>query len=185
MIDSNLPTARDWLSAPACVLSPTTSVQEAISRLVEHGVSAAPVVDGENRILGMLTEKDCLRILSAWVYDAEASSALATVADYQSEVKSPCEPGMDLFRVAELFLANNFPVLPVVAEGGRLLGTISRADMLRQIQDLQRKLDRHHAEFERGAGHQADRPRGIETMQKAVAGATSAEQLVRLFKRGG
>ncbi|MEM9555887.1 MAG: CBS domain-containing protein [Acidobacteriota bacterium] len=180
MAELRLPMARDFMVSPPAILSPETYLLEAIDRLVEVNVGAAPVVDADGCLRGMLTEKDCLRILSSLTYDAGQDGQ---VADYLSPVARPCEPSMDIFRVAELFLQNNFPVLPV-EENGSLCGVISRAALLRGIQTLRTRLEREHSSFESVAGRQADRPRDIAARQRAAADATP-EQLVRLFRRFG
>lgn len=179
MPELSLPTARQWMTSPDCILKPTDRVLDAIDRLVEHGLAAAPVVNENNKLVGMLTEKDCLRILTSITY--ELGWELGLVSDYLSPIVATCEPDMDLFQLAELFLQNNFPVLPVT-DGERLVGTVSRKSMLKGIQVLRRGLERTQKSFEEKAGRQADRPRGIENMQRAAAGH-SREELVQLFKR--
>jgi len=181
MIDLNLPTARDWMIPSPFVLSPEIDLFDALDLLVKYGVAAAPVVDRQHHLLGMLTEKDCLRVLSNVAYDGDLKGG--TVEGYMSKVRVICEPQMDLFRAAEMFLATNFPILPVV-ESGRLIGLISRQNMLRGIQELRRRLDRRRQALEDTAGRQADRPRSIESLQRA-AGSQTRDQLVRLFGRRG
>lgn len=179
MPDLSLPAARQWMASPQCILKPSDRVLDAIDRLVEFSIAAAPVVDDDGQLVGMLTEKDCLRILTSITY--ELGWELGLVGDYLSPIVAVCEPDMDLFQVAELFLQNNFPVLPVT-DGDGLVGTISRKAMMKGIQSLRRGLERTQKSFEETAGRQADRPRGIENMQRAAADH-SRQQLVQLFKR--
>lgn len=179
MTDFSLPTARDFMSTGGCTLTADMDLLDAVDRLIAHNCSAAPVVGGGGELLGMLTEKDCLRILARLTYDSPASPGV--VSEFQSPVACICEPDMDLFRVAKLFLDNNFPVLPV-EEGGKLIGTISRQGMLRGIQALRDQVAIMQKRFEQEAGRQADRPRGIENMQRKAA-SWSPEQLVRVFGR--
>jgi CBS-domain-containing membrane protein len=51
--------ARDVMTSPVIVLRPETPAREAAELLCAHGFAAAPVVDGEHRIVGMATEADC------------------------------------------------------------------------------------------------------------------------------
>lgn len=178
MTETVLPTARDWMSTHVLALAPGDDLFDAIDRLLGHGCAAAPVVDEDGNLQGMLTEKDCLRILSSLTYADELEGV---VEEYQSAIRAICEPGMDLFRVTELFLSTNFPLLPVV-EHGRLVGVISRHETLRGIVAFRAGLLKQRLERERVAGHQADRPRSIEGMQRA-AGSGSRDQLVRLMGR--
>ena len=179
MADESLPTARELMASPAFTLRCESELLEAIDQLITHGLPAAPVIDQQGKLCGMLTEKDCLRLLSSLTYDPEPGTG--TVERYQSPITGVCEPGMDLFRVAELFLAGNFPVLPVVEEE-RLVGTISRAAMLRGIQRLRGIAEKRQRHFEQTAGRQADRPKSIEDLQKAAATSTT-EQLTSLLGR--
>ena len=92
-----------------------------------------------------------------------------------------CTPEMDLFGVVDRFLSTNFPLMPVV-DDQILVGVISRRDTLRGIQELRRRIDKERAKQEKAAGHQADRPRSIESMQRTAASRTK-EQMARLFGR--
>ncbi len=181
MYDVNLPTARDCMTTRARILafSPEQDVFEAMAELLDHHFAAAPVVDEDDRVLGMLTEKDCLRILSNLAYDDDFEGG--KVSDYQSPTRLICEPDMDIFGVTNRFLDCNFPLLPVV-EDGTLVGVISRRDTLRGVQQLRRRLDQARRKLEESAGTQADRPRGIESMQRSAA-SQSPEQLARLMGR--
>ena len=181
MYDVDLPTARDCMTTRARVLAftPDQDVFEAMAELLAHHFAAAPVVDEDNRVLGMLTEKDCLRILSNFAYDDGTEGG--QVSDFQSSMRLICQPDMDIFGVTNRFLECNFPLLPVV-EDDKLIGVISRRDTLRGVRELRRRLDLARRKLEETAGHQADRPRGIESMQRSAA-SQSREQLARLMGR--
>lgn len=171
-------TARDWMSPPRLWLAPQTDILAAINDLVRLKVHAAPVLDPQGRLLGILTEKDCLRVLSTSAYEGQVKGG--TVADYMSPVSVLIEPDMDLFRAAEQFLRCNFPTLPVV-ENGKLLGRIDRQDMLRGIQDLTQHHEDRRREQER-LSQVTERPRSIEEMQRTVA-RESKENLVKRLTR--
>jgi len=179
MYKVELPTARDCMTTKVMALSPDDDLFDAMAKLLKHHFAAAPVIDAEGNLTGMLTEKDCLRIVSNFAYDEDLEGG--KVSDYQSAIRVACEPHMDLFGVTDRFLATNFPLLPVV-DGGRLVGVISRRDTLRGIQELRRRFDLAQQKFELTAGRQADRPRSIERMQRVAANRTT-EQLVRLMAR--
>jgi predicted transcriptional regulator len=53
---------------------------------------------------------------------------------FMTDVVSTVKPNSDLFSVADVFLQHNFRRMPVV-EGKKLVGQISRRDVLRAIQD--------------------------------------------------
>jgi len=137
---------------------------------------AAPVVDSRLHFVGMLTEKDCIRVVSVSAFHRPRGGK---VSDFLSPVAQVLRADMDLFRVSELFLSCNFPMLPVV-EGEKLVGCISRQNMLNGIMEMTRARQAEDEELERIEGKSAEaveRPRSIEDMQKTFA-SHSREQLV-------
>ncbi len=179
MLDVQLPTARDCMTTKVLSFAPEDEVFEVMGLLLKNHFAAAPVVDEDGHLTGMLTEKDCLRVLSNFAYDNDFEGGKAK--DFESAIRVICEPDMDIFRVVEKFLATNFPLLPVV-ENNKLVGVISRRDTLRGIQQLRSRVDRNRKGFEQTAGTQADRPHSIESMQRSAA-SQSPEQLARIMGR--
>ena len=179
MSDKEIPTARECMTSRVLSFSPDDDLFQAMDLLLKNHFAAAPVIAEDDTLLGMLTEKDCLRVLSNFTYDNNLEGG--KVSDYQSVVRMVCEPELDLFGVTDRFLATNFPLLPVV-DRGKLVGVISRRDTLRGVQELRRRLDLKRQKFEGQAGRQMDRPKSIEQMQKAAAGG-SAKQLVQVMGR--
>lgn len=144
-----IPKVHESMSKHFVALRPDADVFAAIDQLVSKGVSGAPVVDEDGRILGILTEKDCIRLLSTSAYSNVVSG---TVREFMSEVKRSITPEMDLFSVAQLFLSTNFPALPVLGEEDELVGVMTRSDVLRGIQKLQRSLAEEQAAATGGTG---------------------------------
>lgn len=173
-----IPTASDLMEDADVVFSPGMDLLDAIDELAQHKASAAPVVDENRHLLGMLTEKDCIRILSGSAFYRPRGG---TVEDFMSVVRLAVEPEMDLFRVSELFLDNNFPMLPVV-DRGKLVGCISRQDMLRGIMELTHAWRRVQSKLEEEAGEAVERPSSIQDLQE-VFSKYSKGQLVRRFGR--
>lgn len=179
MHDLDLPTAGDWMTKDVLCFAPDDDLFDAIDQLLGHHYAAAPVIDGDRHVVGILTEKDCLRVLTNVAYENDLDGG--KVSEFQSVVRAICTPDMDIFGLTELFLSTNFPLLPVVEEG-RLCGVISRRDLLRGVCAFRDSLNREIAAREQAAGHQADRPRSIESMQR-VAASQSPAQMARLYRR--
>ena len=175
MAPSKMPIAHDLLERDRLTLSPDASLLDAIGLLAEAQMSAAPVVDSDQCLLGLLTEKDCLRILSQSAFHRPHGGR---VSDYLSELEQTVEIDMDLFKVTELFLANNFPMLPVV-DKGRIVGCITRQHVLRGIMEFSSATDAEdNIKIEDIAQEAVSRPRSIADMQRAFA-SLSRDQLVR------
>ncbi|MFZ5445819.1 MAG: CBS domain-containing protein [Myxococcota bacterium] len=126
---ASLPCVRDFMDTVVHTVKPELPILEAVDFLLEHHVTGAPVVDDEGRLIGMLTEKDCLRLLSSGV---DGDVPRGVVRDYMTTKVDSVTPEMNVYYVAGLFLGANFRRFPVV-QGGRLVGAITRFDILRSI----------------------------------------------------
>lgn len=110
---------------------PDTDANEAITLLLKHQISGMPVVDEAGKLVGMLSERDCLKTL----VDAEYHDwPTALVKDLMSTETVTVSPQTGIVAVAEMFLNNKLRRLPVI-DDGRLVGQISRRDVLRAIQE--------------------------------------------------
>jgi CBS domain-containing protein len=124
--------ARDYMVRDVVTFSPDTDVMDAISVLVEHAISGAPVVDDHGNLVGILSEKDCLRIaLEAGYYGERAGP----VGQYMTRKVDTIEADTPIAEVARLFIESNRRRFPVL-DGTRLVGQISRRDVLHAIRDL-------------------------------------------------
>ena len=173
-----VPRASDLMEEIRMSFAPDMDLMQAIEELARHGVSAAPVVDSRRCLRGILTEKDCLRLL----YDSALHrSRGGRVADFMSQLDEAIELDMDIFRISEVFLHNNFPMLPVV-DNGKLVGCITRHHMLRGIMFMSQAEENEVVRIEADALEAVKRPRAIEEMQK-VFGSYSKSQLVSRVAR--
>jgi CBS domain-containing protein len=111
-------------------LRPETQILDAVDFLLAKHVTGAPVVDEQSRVVGILTEKDCLTLLAA---GSDADVPRGTVADFMTTEVQTIPPGMNVYFCAGLFLNTTVRRFPVV-EGGKLVGAITRFDILRAIQ---------------------------------------------------
>jgi CBS domain-containing protein len=128
----NTPQAQDFMTRKVHVVTPEMSLAEAIAFLKKHKVSNAPVVefDGEGHrlLVGFLSEGDCLEYLSNEVFFGSPAPR-QTVNTMMKRHPVCVEPEMDVFTLASIFVNHRYRHLPVAAEG-RLLGIVSRSDIL-------------------------------------------------------
>ena len=127
-----LPKVSECMDQVVPKLSPDTPILEAIGFLLRHRVTGAPVVDFKGKLLGMITETDLLRLLTEGV-GSEPPTNLK-VADFMSSDVVTVPSTADVYYVAGLFNENKFRRLPVV-DGERIVGAITRFDLLRVIQE--------------------------------------------------
>ena len=126
---SGLPTVADYMARDLVTLLPTQEVNHAMSILLVRHLSGAPVVDMAGRLVGMLSKKDCLRaVLEASFYREWGKP----VAAYMTPDPETMDPALDIIAACERFVASTYRRFPVV-EGERMVGQISRADILRAM----------------------------------------------------
>lgn len=125
--------ARDLMTRGLVTLSPETEICTATKSLLKHRISGAPVIDENRRLVGILSEKDCLRVLSGEAYDGLPEGH---VRDYMTRTVETVGPDSTLLDIVGVFLARSFRRLPVVDDDGVVLGQISRRDALVAIESM-------------------------------------------------
>jgi CBS domain-containing protein len=129
------PHVRDFMDKSFITLSPDMDVYRAIEVLLESKITGAAVVDSKENLVGVLSEKDCLRTL---VHGAYSSLPGGKVADFMTKEVVTIHPDLDIFTVADKFLKVTFRRLLVVQDK-KLVGQITRRDLLRVIRKLKLK----------------------------------------------
>jgi CBS domain-containing protein len=123
-------TAKQAMSRGLVTLHPEMDVLEALRVLVEERISGAPVIDQIGNLVGILTERDCMMIALAAGYHGEEGGS---VSGFMSREVVTVEAHTPITEIAERFAHSHFRRLPVM-EQGRLIGVISRGDVLRQLE---------------------------------------------------
>lgn len=118
---------REFMATHLVTLTAEMPIFEAIVLLLKHKVSGAPVIDDHKRLLGVLSEKDCLAVFANEAFFSETAGGL--VSDYMTRDVMTVEPDDEVFKAADIFMKQSFRRLPVV-EDGILVGQISRRDVL-------------------------------------------------------
>ena len=121
--------AKDYITPNLVTLSPDTSVMEAIRILLDKGISGAPVVDKMGRLVGLLSEKDCMRVATHAGYYGEAGGK---VSEFMSPEVITVEGDTSVIEIAKMFMEKPFKRYPVM-DDNRLVGSISRRDVLKAI----------------------------------------------------
>ncbi len=138
MPDSHsVPTARDIMTTSVITFSPEQPIFSAIRQLLTKQISGAPVVDTRGEVVGILSELDCLRMLSSDEFYAGQQEEAGCVRDFMTPAGQVIPPGMGIYAIAHYFLTRPVRRLPVV-EDGRLIGQVSRRDVLESIELMSR-----------------------------------------------
>ena len=120
---------KDHMTKNPVTLAPDMEIRKAIHLLIEKDVSGAPVLDTHGRLVGVLTERDCIRVAMQAAYHGEPAGL---VKDYMSENPQWIGPEQSVLTVADLFINGRFHRYPVV-DNGRLVGVISRRDVMQAV----------------------------------------------------
>ncbi len=129
---------RDVMSFPAITVHTDTSIAEASALLLHVNVTGVPVLDADEKLVGIVTEADLLydRIAPDPRRRRRERTTHLRVADTVGEVMtSPVEsltPGADIADAASIMIDERIRCLPVV-DGHRIIGVVSRRDLLRAI----------------------------------------------------
>lgn len=137
--------AVDVMTPNVISVDPGAEVQGIASLLVEHGISAVPVVDNDDQVLGIVSENDLMRRVESegdkhkswWLKWLSGNNPVDYVKSHgrkASEIMTPdpitIEEDEPLYSIAALLEKHGIKRVPVVREG-KLVGIVSRADLLR------------------------------------------------------
>jgi CBS domain-containing protein len=124
-------------------VQPDTSFKEIARLLAEHDITSVPVLDGQDRPLGVVSEADLLRHEAAVedpagllpppvLSDREVARSRATTAQGLMSSPAVCaRPEWTVVEAARLMDQRSIKRLVVIDEAGRLIGIVSRSDLLR------------------------------------------------------
>jgi len=157
-----VPVARELVSARTITLSPGMSAVDAAELLLQHAISGAPVVDEDGRLLGLVSEYDCLRAVASSEYGMDLHDGAQTVAELMTQVCHTVPPDLDLYGIAHAFVKLGVRRLPVIDEG-QLIGQVSRRDVLKATVRIRRELQKanpRYPDYPAGRNPIRDYPRG-------------------------
>lgn len=142
--------AQDVMTPWVATVGADATVQDAAKLMLERSVSALPVVDGKDRVVGIVSEGDLVRRTelgtdsprSWWLRlfsDDAARDYVKTHGDAVRDVMSrrviSVRRATPLKEVARLLEKHRIKRVPVL-EAGRLVGVVSRADLVRRLATL-------------------------------------------------
>ncbi|GIU45149.1 CBS domain-containing protein [Shewanella sairae] len=111
------------------LLSPTMSLATAVEKLLDNKKLGAPVVESDGKLVGFLSQQDCLAVMLKSSYHCDLT---AIVKDCMRTDVLSVSPNSSVLLLAEQMLGPKPKVYPVVEEG-KVVGTINRTNVLAAI----------------------------------------------------
>ncbi len=130
---SSLPVVDQYMTRTLIQFSPEENIHAAAKTLLDKRISGAPVIDGSGELVGVLSKKDCLQVVYNASYHKDWGGR---VEEYMSHDVRTIDSGADIITVADLFVGSCYRRFPVI-ENGRMIGQISRQDILRALYEIE------------------------------------------------
>ncbi len=121
---------RDYMRKQPISFSPETQVAAAVEALLEQKQLGAPVLDDKRKVIGWVSEQDCLSRVLESTYHSERN---AIVSDVMSTEVLSITPDLGIVDLAQQMTKDKPKIYPVLDEEGCLIGVISRRDVLGAI----------------------------------------------------
>ncbi len=149
--------ARNVMVTPVVTVKPSATVQEVAKQFLERQISAAPVVDDNGKLVGIVSEGDLLHRVEAgterrrswWLRAFTEADTLAAeyvkshgrkVSDVMTRTVITAAPETPIHEIATVLEKNAIKRLPIL-ENGQLVGIVSRANLLQAVASARQVLE--------------------------------------------
>ena len=134
------PIVKKFMTRSFVKVYPDMDIWEVMNIFIKQKIKGAPVVDRQGHLVGMISEKDCLKLVTEMTYENQLVGG--PVSDYMSTDILTVEPNDGINDVAQLFIKHPYKRLPVI-DKGKLIGIVTRRNLLTVMQKFYRHQIRH------------------------------------------
>ncbi|VFB09868.1 CBS domain-containing protein [Aeromonas salmonicida] len=120
---------RDHMGRLTHFLTPQLGLAEALDRLHHSGLSGLPVLDGQQQLVGFLSEQDCIPSLITGSYHCDTRTQ---VEDMMSRTPLSVDPDDSILDLARQMSGAKPKIYPVL-EQGKVIGIISRHQVMQAL----------------------------------------------------
>jgi CBS-domain-containing membrane protein len=140
--------ARDYMTTDVVVVGRAANVAEIAALLKKHRITGVPVVDEEKRLLGLVTHAELINIfVPHYLSMFDELAFLDDLGEIEAQSMAEIEPTLflaedimatdlitvgtstSIMKVAALMVNRKLVLIPVVDDGGRIVGVVSRNDV--------------------------------------------------------
>lgn len=134
---------KELMTTDIITVAPDAPLKEAARRMVEAGVSGLPVTDDSGTLMGVITEADFVAneanrrapkragLLRQWLKEEDIPLHERVVRDVMTAEVTTLPPEADHAEAARTMQRKGIKRIPIVEDDERLLGIVSRSDILR------------------------------------------------------
>ena len=130
--------AKEIMTTDVVSVTKETPIYEAMELLIKNEITGMPVVDDDMTLVGVISEKDCLRLFYA---DEEEKNK--TVQYFMSQPAVHYNENDSLKTICDFMMINYFRRIPVTTKKGKLVGILSRPDVVAHILQQRREETVH------------------------------------------
>jgi acetoin utilization protein AcuB len=130
----------DYMTRKVITISPDTGIREAFFKMKEHHIRHLPVLDKDNKLIGIISDRELRR--PDWV-DESMDIAHMYYLDDEMSIKDVMIKNVyvvhtydTLNKAIKLLLDNDIGAAPVLDKTGALVGMLSAVDLMRALYDM-------------------------------------------------
>lgn len=124
-----------YMATDLITVTPETEILEVIKTFLEKDITGTPVLNDKKELVGIIDDKDCLRLLIDSVYHNQPIKN-TLVKSYMTDVMKTIHVDANVVDAAKIFLETKFKRLLIVDDKGKLTGQVSRKDILKAIETI-------------------------------------------------
>ena len=124
-------TVKHYMRHQSLSFNKETLLQDVVDKLLDYGISGAPVVDDKGHLVGFVSEQDCIRKLMTSAYYCEG---VPTVAEVMSTEVKFTHPDETILTLADRLVTDTPKIYPVI-EDDQLVGLVTRGDILKALRE--------------------------------------------------
>lgn len=124
----------DYMTTNLITFTPNQSIESVMQALIKHRISGGPVVDANKKLIGIISEGDCIKQISESRY-YNMPMQDQTIEKHMAKNVDTIDGNMNIFDAASKFLATKRRRFPIV-ENGKLVGQISQKDILKAAMQM-------------------------------------------------
>lgn len=128
-------TAEDIMSSPVITLRPSATLRDAFAQFKEYNIRHFPVVSSEEKLVGIISERDVLRCLAGFTDGYQAGKEYLLNDEIRKMMKGrvlAASMDTDIRHIARLFVEQGIGAMPIVTDVC-LKGIITRSDVLSAV----------------------------------------------------